>query len=380
MQRVTFFTIFFLLLELSRGFPPVLVVNSGASNAPTIMQVLSTDDIHCSNMSAPKAVSVFAQLQCASATECAQSSGDTLLFLPDSLSVLVSVGCLQASAEEVCKRSLSAVYQVSLESAKSSVLLRANDVPSSPLSSLFRPYGLLDISPTFSQGHQLLIANLVSNTILSCAPSASCSVFATWNGTAFPGSLNGPNSMCAFPDGGSLFVTTEGTTPHCLNPSSCSVTFPGLPSLLLNYPLSSPSSQQPRVVFTSGPNGSLAGLQCNGNDSLLYATDFSLNLLYQLTPSGVLLGSYSTITPELPCLAASSCYTGEIHIFQNATASLLFLTVGSTQSSGGAVVYFAQRLPVKTLSGPHLFLPWSEQLDRPMGITIPVVDFPDDLC
>lgn len=170
------------------------------------------------------------------------------------------------------------LYISSGDDAASSAVLRYHADTGEPAGvfaaggGMLRPYGI-----AFGPDDRLYVASFLSDQILrfDAATGAFVDVFA--EGDALPGGLNGPNGLLFGPDG-LLYVTTQGSVAVNGEP-----TFPGLPSQVLRYDLSTGDGavfiDQPEPSPDSAGFISLLGLafgpECAADACDLFVSDFA---------------------------------------------------------------------------------------------------------
>jgi hypothetical protein len=268
------------------------------------------------------------------------------LRFPDSLLVasngelLISAGC-RTTPGEVCDAKPSSIQRYSPSGAFLGTFTSAAESP------LYRPYGMA----TGPDG-LVYVASMMNNKILRYRQSGVfVDEFATGTGTD-PFGLNGPNGLLF--DGGSLYVTTEGSVPVHGEP-----TFPdGFPSLLIRYDVA--TRQSSILAQPSDPSNppSLDNLRL-GPDGNLYVSDFDLNLVRVYSRKGCELRRISTALDGL-----ANQYTGGI-LFT--PAGDLLASVGSqNEPILGAILQFSGT----SHEDRSVLVPPTVNLDRPSGILL----------
>ena len=271
------------------------------------------------------------------------------LSFPDSLLVasngelLISAGC-RTTPGEVCEPKLSAIQRYSPSGAFLGTFTSAAESP------LYRPYGMA----TGPDG-LVYVASLMNNKILRYRQSGGfVDEFASGTGTD-PLGLNGPNGLLF--DGGSLYVTTEGSVPVHGEP-----TFPdGFPSLLIHYDVATRQSSilaQPSDPDPSNPP-SLDNVRL-GPDGNLYVSDFDLNLVRVYSrDTGCELRRISTALDGL-----ANQYTGGI-VFTPG-GDLLASAGSQNEPILGAILRFCGT----SYEDRDVLVPPTVNLDRPSGILL----------
>lgn len=226
-----------------------------------------------------------------------------------------------------------------------------------------RPYGL-----AFGDDGYLYVASFHSDEILRFDDTTGDFVDVFAVGDGLPGGLNGPDSVVFGPDGG-LYVTTQG---------SVAGTFPGLPSEVLRYDVSTGTSsvfiQQPTPAPSSFGFVSLLGIafgpNCNSywfNSCDMFVSDYAQNVRRYDSTTGALVAELDTnYTGTIP----SSNFVGGLAF---GIAGRLFV-VGfdnAAVDNPGALLryngYTNQPKPAWGQSGA-IFVPPTSDLVRPIGI------------
>ncbi|NMO17209.1 PEP-CTERM sorting domain-containing protein [Pyxidicoccus fallax] len=232
---------------------------------------------------------------------------------------------------------------------------------------LVRPYGL-----AFGPDDRLYVASFLTDRILrfEAETGTFVDVFATGNGQ--PGGLNGPSGLAFGPDG-RLYVTTQGSIAVDGQP-----TFPGLPSQVLRYDITTGQSEvfidQP-ALSPAGPgyirlSGMAFGPDCGqtGGACDLFVSDFANDIR-----------RYDLETRALEATLSTN-HTGTVPPTNN-TGGLTFDDAGRLYSvvfdntqggeSRGAILRFDGRtntpLPSSGNTGA-IFVPPTGELVRPVGI------------
>ncbi len=155
---------------------------------------------------------------------------------------------------------------------------------------LLRPYGI-----AFGPDGMLYVSSFRTDQLLryDAATGDFVDVFA--EGDAMPGGLNGPNGLVFGPDG-MLYVTTQGSVAVSGQP-----TFPGLPSQVLRYDISTGEG----AVFIDEPEpspdsagfisllGLVFGPDCDAGECDLFVSDFA-NDIRRYDATGALLDTLPT--------------------------------------------------------------------------------------
>lgn len=200
------------------------------------------------------------------------------------------------------------LYISSGDNAESSAVLRFHADTGEPAGvfaaggGMLRPYGI-----AFGPDARLYVASFLTDQILryDAATGAFVDVFA--KGDAKPGGLNGPNGLLFGPDG-LLYVTTQGSVAVNGEP-----TFPGLPSQVLRYNISTGAGsvfvEQPQPSLDSAGFISLLGLafgpDCATGACDLFVSDFANDIRRHDPRTGQLLDTLPTGSRE-PRRAATS--------------------------------------------------------------------------
>jgi DNA-binding beta-propeller fold protein YncE len=232
---------------------------------------------------------------------------------------------------------------------------------------LHRPYGA-----AFGPDNRLYVSSFLSDQLLrfDASTGAFVDVFATGNGQ--PGGLNGPNALTFGPDG-KLYVSTEGSVAVNGQP-----TFPGLPSQVLRYDITTRQAEvfidQPALSPAGAGYISLLGVvfgpDCKspGGTCDLFVSDFANDIRrYELSTRALkatLSTNYSGTVPTKNNLGSLTFGTqSSLH------------TVGFDNTTGGKSAGALLRFDGRT-NEPHpsagqtgaLFVPPDERLVRPIGI------------
>jgi hypothetical protein len=189
------------------------------------------------------------------------------------------------------------VYITSGDDAASSAVLRFHADTGEPAGvfakggGMIRPYGI-----AFGPDDMLYVASFLTDQILRFddKTGAFVDVFAAGNG--MPGGLNGPDALLFGPDG-LLYVTTQGSVAVDGKP-----TFPGLPSQVLRYDISTGNGSvfidQPELSPDSAGYISLLGLSfgpdCKKGACDLFVSDFANDIRRHHPQTGALIATFPT--------------------------------------------------------------------------------------
>lgn len=226
---------------------------------------------------------------------------------------------------------------------------------------MHRPYGY-----AWGPDGMLYVASFLSDQILRYDGTTGDFVDVFAQGDALPNGLNGPDDIVFGPDG-RLYITTQGSVAVNGSP-----TFPGLPSQVLAYDISTGESS----VFIDQPDASTEGFgfvsllgikfgpDCDNGLCDVWVSDFA-NDIRRYDLDGNLLQTISTnYTGTLP----SNNFVGNLSFGKN---NRLF-SVGFTLIEGapGAIMRWDSEgnpLPKRENEGA-IFVPETTNLKRAIGI------------
>jgi WD40 repeat protein len=236
-----------------------------------------------------------------------------------------------------------------------------------------RPYGI-----AFGPDGYLYVSSFLTDQILryDAKTGAFVDVFASGNG--LPGGLNGPNDLLFTPSGqllvstqGSIAVPGDANGDGVIEPNEKIATFPGLPSQVLSYNITTGQStvlvQQPDPLPNSFGFVSFLGLSLGPNGDL-YTSDFANGIRIYDINTGALKSAIPTDYTSTPG-GFSNNFIGNLAFTEGA-----LFTVGFdfTQNNFGAILRYDSKTGAPLPSSGNsnaVFVPTNSNLLRPIGIT-----------